>query len=213
MKITILTDNKDSWFVPYGRQLVKDLKSYHDVKYVFNKTKIRKGDVCFILSCSRLIQQKYLDLNKNNIVVHASDLPRGKGFAPFSWQILKGNKKIHLTLFEAVKNVDAGPYYMKGAVKYEGHELLLEMQIILAKKIIEMCIEYVKKRDELKPINQIGRSSYFSKRTPEDSELDINKTIKNQFNLLRIVDNNRYPAFFKFRGKKYLFKIEKSKND
>ena len=34
------------------------------------------------------------------------------------------------------------------------------------------------------------------KRTPADSEIDPGKSILEQFNLLRIVDSERYPAFF-----------------
>ena len=36
-------------------------------------------------------------MNKNNIVVHASDLPKGRGFSPMSWQILEGKNKIKLS--------------------------------------------------------------------------------------------------------------------
>ena len=43
--------------------------------------------------------------------------------------------------------------------------------------------------------------------TSEGSELDINKSIKSQFNMLRVVDNERYPAFFSHKKKKYIIKI------
>ena len=46
---------------------------------------------------------------------------------------------------------------------------------------------------------QKGRPSYFKKRTKKDSEININKNIKSQFNLLRIVDNDNYPAFFNLK--------------
>ena len=36
----------------------------------------------------------------------------------------------------------------------------------------------------------------------------INKTIKEQFNLLRIVNNQEYPAFFEIDGRKYKLTIE-----
>ena len=42
-----------------------------------------------------------------------------------------------------------------------------------------------------------------------DTYLDTNKTIKEQFNLLRISDNKRYPARFKIEGKDYILKIYK----
>ena len=63
----------------------------------------------------------------------------------------------------------------------------------------------------MKGKSQRGEETFYKKRTPKDSELDINKTIKEQFNLLRIVDNEKYPAFFKFKNKIYTLKIESVK--
>ena len=42
---------------------------------------------------------------------------------------------------------------------------------------------------------QKGKSSYNKRRLPEDSKLDINKSIKKQFNLLKIVDNESIQLF------------------
>jgi methionyl-tRNA formyltransferase len=61
----------------------------------------------------------------------------------------------------------------------------------------------------LKGEKQEGESTFYRRRKPEDSELDINKTINEQFNLLRIVDNKRYPAFFIKNGVKYILNIRK----
>ena len=39
--------------------------------------------------------------------------------------------------------------------------------------------------------------------------IDLNKNLKSQFNLLRICDNEKYPAFFNYKNKKYILKIFK----
>jgi methionyl-tRNA formyltransferase len=57
---------------------------------------------------------------------------------------------------------------------------------------------------------QTGEPSYYPRRRPDDSRLDPNKTLAEQFNLLRVVDNERYPAFFEHHGQRYLVKVEKS---
>ena len=41
---------------------------------------------------------------------------------------------------------------------------------------------------------------------------DISKSLDDQFNLLRTVDNNEYPAFFEINGRRYVIKIEEIKN-
>ncbi len=210
MTITIITDNTNSWFLPFGKQLQKKLlERKYSVFYVNTGKEIRKGDICFILSCSKIIKEKYLKLNKNNIVVHASDLPSGKGFSPLQWQVLNGNNEIILTLFEAVKDVDAGPYYIKRKLFLKETDLLDEMQKKTGDLIIKMCLEYVDRRDVLLPIEQTGQESFFRKRDKKDDEIDINKTIKEQFNHFRIADNKRFPLHFTYLGKKYILKIYK----
>ena len=71
-----------------------------------------------------------------------------------------------------------------------------------------MCLDFVKNYETINPHKQTGDESVYPRRTPKDSELDINKTIKEQFNLLRIVDNEKYPAFFEIGGKRYEIKIK-----
>lgn len=57
---------------------------------------------------------------------------------------------------------------------------------------------------------QEGEESFYPRRRPEDSRIDIGKSIKDQFDLLRVVDNERYPAFFEYNGCRYVLKIERS---
>jgi methionyl-tRNA formyltransferase len=53
-------------------------------------------------------------------------------------------------------------------------------------------------------------STYYRKRTPADSKLDPERSIKEQFNILRVSDPDRYPAFFIMNGQKYTIRLEKS---
>lgn len=208
MKITLLTDNPESWYVPYGRILCEKLRQAgHEVAYVFAREQLPEGDICFLLSCSRLVDKAHLQRHRHNIVVHASDLPQGKGFSPLQWQILAGKNEIPLTLFEAVEGVDAGPYYLKSSVQFDGTELYDELRAKLAEKVNALCLEYVRRMDELTPIPQSGPETFFRRRTRADDELSVEKTIAEQFNHLRIADNERYPLFFRYRGRKYYLKI------
>jgi methionyl-tRNA formyltransferase len=62
----------------------------------------------------------------------------------------------------------------------------------------------------LKKKSQKKGGKILRKRTAADSKLDVNKTINNQFNLLRACDNERYPAFFIKNKVKYFLKIYKN---
>ncbi len=211
-KITILTD-ASSWMNKYNIDLKNKLEKLgHKVKLIHSKRELENGDIAFFLSCFEIISKEFLSLNKNNIVVHASKLPHGKGWSPASWQILEGENTIPLTLFEANEKTDAGKIYIQDKLLLDGSELLDEWQKKLGKKIVQMCLEYVLKRDTIKGIPQQGEETFYKKRTPKDSELDINKTIKEQFNLLRIVDNKKYPAYFKLNNSTYKLFIKKCKD-
>jgi methionyl-tRNA formyltransferase len=166
MIITILTDSPQSWFVPYGSELCERLNHVgHDAVYVHDKNEIREGDICFLLSCNRIVQPEFPTRNRHNIVVHASDLPAGKGVAPVKWQILEGKNTIPITLFEAVEAVDAGDWYLKDEIHLEGHELLGEVQHRLASKISYLCVRFVTEYDEMRCNPQSGDESFYPRMT------------------------------------------------
>ena len=154
-------------------------------------------------------KKKHLFHHKSNIVVHPSKLPLGKGWSPLAYQILEGVNKIPLSLFEANEKVDDGNVYILDYINLEGHELNHEIKHQQGLKTIEMIIEFVQKFSSITGKPQVGKETIYAKRTQKDSELNINQTINKQFNLLRIVDNERYPAFFYKGGKKYILKIYK----
>ena len=212
LKITILT-NSTSWMCKYDLKLKDELEKLgHTVKIIHKKEEILKGDITFFLSCFEIISSRYLKLSKNNIVVHASNLPHGKGWSPSTWQIIEGKNDIPITLFEATDSVDAGDYYIKDLLHLCGFELIDEWQEKLGLKIVEMCLSYIKQYETIKGKKQVGVETFYPKRNPSDSELDINKTIKEQFNLLRTVDNEKYPVFFIIDGKVYKIAISVIKN-
>lgn len=208
MLITLLCDNPNSWIIPYVKDIEKELIDMkHDVTFIHDYKDIRKGELAFFLGCERIILPEYLKLNKHNLVVHESYLPQGKGWSPLTWQILEGKNEIPITLFEAVEKVDSGDIYIQDVIRLNGSELLTKIKDLQGKATKKIVLEFVKKYPNIQGKKQNGQESFYRRRKPEDSELDINKSIEEQFNLLRVVDNERYPAFFYRQGKKYIIKI------
>jgi methionyl-tRNA formyltransferase len=209
MKIAILT-TKNQWFEAYAEALSKQLGNIP----IFNNHADFNGkyDVVFILSYHQIIPQEILKKNSHNIVIHASALPKGKGWSPLFWQILEEKNNIPFAMIEAGNSVDNGDIYMQEMLKLAGNELNEELRAKQAKLTIKMCLEFVNNYEQYKtPEKQSGDESFYAKRSKKDSELDINKTIEEQFNLLRIVDNNDYPAYFELDGNRYILKIELDK--
>lgn len=208
MLVQILIDNPNSWILEYAEQLLIQIRNEFkfEAKLVHNHQDIIKGDVLCLLGCEKIF--KNLKLNKYNLVVHESDLPKGKGWSPLTWQVLEGKKKIPITLFEATEKVDAGKIYKQDFIELEGHELLPEIKHLQGLKTNNLILDFLK-NFPLQGKNQQGEESFYSRRGPKDSQLSIEKTIKEQFNLLRVCDNERYPAFFYLNDKKYILKIFK----
>ena len=206
MKILILT-SQNQWFIPYAKQLQEELPKS---ELLYDHNEINNAyDIVFVLSYHKIIPMEQLKANRHNIVIHASALPKGKGWAPMFWQVLEGENTIPFTMFEASSGVDDGDIYMQESLHLTGYELNDPLRDKQANFIIEMCIKFINNYENYKsPQKQSGEESFYSKRNAKDSELDINKTIKEQFNLLRIVSNDDYPAFFEIDGHKYILKIE-----
>lgn len=205
---------KLSWINKAIPSLLFDwVKQKHNCSWAYNAEELVKGDICFYLSYEKIVKKKMLDKFRNNLVVHASDLPRGKGWSPMSWQILEGNKNLKVTLFEAEDKVDSGNIYMQLSKEFNGYELLDELRTSIKDITIHLCRNFVNGYPKtLKNAKvQDDDETFYPRRFPKNSRLDLNKSIKEQFNLLRIVDNNYYPAFFEINGHKYYLLIKTDK--
>jgi methionyl-tRNA formyltransferase len=211
MKVAILT-SPNQWFIPYAEKLTQKIEH---AKLFFDHQDIAGNfDIVFILSYHKIIPLEQLEDNCHNIVIHASALPKGKGWAPMFWQVLEGTNEIPFTMFEASSGVDDGDIYMQETLHLTGYELNDVLRDKQANFITDMCIKFIKNYEIYKtPQEQRGVESFYPKRSAKNSELDINKTIKEQFNLLRIVNNDDYPAFFEIDGHKYIIKIEEAADE
>jgi methionyl-tRNA formyltransferase len=209
LKIDILVDNPNSWFISYAKSLKSVLSKTNETRLIGSLDECVNGDILFILSCEKIIKKNVRDLYSYPLVVHASDLPRGKGWSPLSWQIVEGKKTIVLTMFLATSKVDDGPIVMKRALDFTGYELIDELRDLMGGVIINMCVAFAIEPNKFEQVHQFGEESFYSRRTALHSELDPDKTLREQFNILRVVDNDRYPAYFYINGHKFILKIEK----
>ena len=209
-RVAVVT-SKQSWFLPYAEQFVQQLINLGANSSFFTRYEDinNSPQVVFLLSYFSLVKAEELEKYKLNFVVHESNLPNGKGWAPVFWQVLENKNEIPIVLFEAVEEMDAGPIYIKDIIILDGSELHDEIRDITAMKTIAMCTRLLQEYSAIKPKSQIGKSSYYPKRTPADSELDINKPLSKLFNQLRVASNDLYPAFFYYRGIKYVLRITK----
>jgi methionyl-tRNA formyltransferase len=214
MKIQILI-SKNSWANQYVNLIRKKLKTKNDSVFIYdNHKKLKSGyDINVIFSYFKIISKKYLLKSKHNIIPHESNLPFGRGMSPLTWQILNSKNTIVFSLFEADQKVDAGKVYYKKKVKIAKNLLFNEIkkkQLNINLNLIYKFISFYKKNGIApKSLKQNGKPSYFKTRKPLHSKMSLSKSIRSQFNLLRVCDEKNYPAYFKIFGKKYIIKLKK----
>lgn len=209
LRISLLSD-EDSWINPFLSGWVTELrKAGHAVEWIHSAQALVPGDIAFLLSYSRIVPPALLRLNAQNLVVHESDLPRGRGWSPLSWQVLEGADRIPVTLLEAAEGVDSGPIYSQATIQLRGNELVDELRAAQAAATLALCTEFISRHPFVlaDAREQSGTPTYYPRRGPADSRLDPDKTLREQFQLLRIADFERYPAHFEIAGRRFSVRI------
>ena len=209
-KIAILFDDNNLWIRKYD-YLLERLKKQYIVNLYSNSDNIKKADLLFLIGVTKKISKKTLSNFKLSLVVHESSLPKGKGFAPIQWQILNNQNKISICLIESSDPVDSSDIFLKKTIKYNGLELYDEIMFKQAKATYNIIELFLNKYPNIQRKQQIGNSSYYPKRNPEMHKLNFKKSLMSQFNMLRISNNDDWPAFFMYKNNKFIIKISKVK--
>lgn len=206
-KATFLLDKSNLWIEKYLKKYNFKLNNKFTFKIKKNPNLVKNQDLVFPLAYTKILSENFLNNNQLILIVHASQLPKDKGFAPVQNQILRKKKKIFISLIKADKKVDSGNIFLRDYFILKGHELLEEIRYLQAIACLKIISKFLKRFPRVKSVPQVGKSNFNKKRKVDDSKLNINKSIKTQFNLLRICDNELWPAFFIYKNNKYILKI------
>lgn len=211
MKVDVICTNQTHPINLWLRRWSESCSGGHEINLHAGSRTLAGGDFLFLISCSEVITKAIRDRYKNVLVLHASDLPNGKGWSPHVWTIINGGNEIVLTMLEAEDSVDSGKIWSKRRLPIPDHFLSNEIEGLLFDNEIEMMEDALKFCDSIIPVEQPKKpgSSYCRKRNPADSEIDPSQSISSQFDLIRICNPAEYPAYFYLRGKKYKLLLEK----
>lgn len=214
MKISILCSSRSHPAYPWLEKWCNSRQQHDDIELVETSAALKGGDLLFLVSCNEMIPRLLRQRYRATLVLHASDLPKGRGWSPHIWQILDGKRRILVTLLEAGDQVDSGDIWAQEWMEFEGHELYEEINAKLFATELRLMERAVEQFETIRPQPQgSGPATYYRKRTPADSQLDPEKSLAEQFDLLRVSDPQRYPAYFDYRGHRYVLHIEKAMGD
>jgi methionyl-tRNA formyltransferase len=156
-------------------------------------------DFLFFPHWSYIIPQSVFE-KYNCIVFHMTDLPFGRGGSPLQNLISRGIYQTKITAIKVVKELDAGPIYLKRDLSLYGNAE--EIYLRSGNLIIEM-INFILNND-LSSQPQSGEPVLFKRRTPEMSVVKDIKSIEAMHDFIRMLDATGYPKafiendFFKF---------------
>lgn len=210
MKITIITTSFNHPVNSYLDKWMEHNKHDHEIELVFEPKEATGGDFLFLIACNDIVPPEIYDKYRFPLSIHTSNVPEGKGWSPHVWQIIEGKNTLVVSLLELEENLNSGPIWKQETINLEGHELYNEINEAIFETAIQLMGFALHKYQDITPVKQADiKSTYYNKRTPQDSEIDINSTLAENFNLLRIADPNRYPAFFEYQNHLYKITIKK----
>ena len=138
MKIDVLCSSADHPVNPWLDRWAAQRTQNHSVGIFRDKSDLEGGDILFLVSCTQLISVHERSLYRKTMVLHASDLPVGRGWSPHIWAILGGATEITVTLLEAEDKVDSGAIWAKRKLQISTSDLFDEMNSALFDVEIEL---------------------------------------------------------------------------
>jgi UDP-2,4-diacetamido-2,4,6-trideoxy-beta-L-altropyranose hydrolase len=203
-----------SWLNDFIPALVLPwLTAGHRCAWAHKADNLPAGDICFYLGYARIVGPETRDRHRHNLVVHESALPHGRGWSPMTWQVLEGASRIPVTLLEAVDEVDSGAVLWQTWMALDGNELVHDLRDKQFEATRVLCHAFVESYPDSAAwgVPQQGNPTWYARRRREDSALAPDQPLADQFDLLRVVDNDRYPAFVRIRDE--LFRVQMKRMD
>ena len=210
MIISVLVSSEKHPVVSLIGKWAKDNIHLHTINIIHFKKDLTSGDILFLISCEERVSREERKKYKKTLVIHASDLPKGRGWSPHIWEIINGANYITLSLLEATDEIDAGDIWNKIKVQIPRTALFDEINDIIFRSELKLMNFAIENFNTIEPSKQTGeKPTYWKKRFPSDSEIDIDKKISEQYDLIRVSDPVRFPAFFYKDGVRFNIIIKK----
>lgn len=131
------------------------------------------------------------------VVFHMTDLPFGRGGSPLQNLILRGMRRTKVSAIKVVRDLDAGPVYLKLPVGLAGsaQEIYERVSALIFRR---MMPEMLRRRPAPRP--QTGRPVFFARRKPEESRLPGGLSARQAYDFIRMLDAEGYPPAFAEAG-------------
>ncbi len=127
------------------------------------------------------------------VLFHMTNLPYGRGGSPLQNLIVRGKKTTSISALQVDGGIDTGPIYFKRFLALTGsaEEIYKKMSRIIFTKMIPFIIQ-----NKPTPFTQKGRVVEFTRRKPEESNIKNSNSLKDLYDVIRMLDAPEYPKAF-----------------
>ncbi len=191
-------------------KIIKNLKSRKFLEFL----KRKKFDLFILAGFPYIFSSKLISLPKFGIInLHGGKLPKYRGGSPLSWQIIKNEKRIGLSVIKINEKIDEGDIITESSFKNVKADTILEIQKKSFKIFNNLTLDALRileKGGKLK--KQKKSNSYFAQRSDDDSKINWNKNAMDVYNFIRAVSypyNGAFAFFFNTKVRIYSSKISR----
>jgi len=165
-----------------------------------------KPDIIFSFYYRKMIPGEILDIPKVGAFnLHGSLLPKFRGRCPVNWVLIAGERETGLTLHYMLEKPDAGDIVARKKIDIDFEDNVYTVYMKMAEAARELMKGILPQLNEgtftRKP--QMGASSYFGGRKPEDGIVMWEKDALSIYNLTRAITHPYPGAFTYLDGKKF----------
>lgn len=164
--------------------------------------KIREIKPCLIISAHlrKILKKEIYSLaTKGAINIHPSLLPKYRGLSPQHQAIMHGDRESGVTVHFIEAEVDTGDIVLQKKFNIEPNDYILQVQakmLVIYKTIVTEAIVLLE-NESFEPVKQnLTAISYFGPLKKNDREIDLSKTMKETYNLIRAVSLPYKGAFY-----------------
>ena len=182
-----------------------DRESLHSVVKKYHADILLSCGFSFVIPYEVIVEFRYA------INVHPSLLPKYRGYRSAPYILINGEKESGVTVHFLNEELDKGDIILQEK---------FEVSVFDTPKSLKRKIDNCEKKVVLKALQMIEEGNYICKkqderyastynymRTPNDSEINWNCSLKDLYNQIRACDPEDYPAFFYVNGEKVCIKL------
>jgi methionyl-tRNA formyltransferase len=186
-----------------------DLKDMEDVRF-FDEAGI---DLLMVIGWERLIPDDVLGtLGRFACGMHGSayGLPKGRGRSPLNWSIITEHNRFITYLFRYNPLIDDGDIIGFKVFDVNPFDTIATLHLknrIAMYDLLEMYVPLIESDQVVFCPQPPGKTTFYPKRTPEDSGIDWFQSTRQVYNLVRAVAPP-YPPAFCYHNEKKLYVFE-----